>query len=100
MVARNPKNKPTAPNVVEDDFVTEVDGIEIRLPSLANLPFWLTLEIEQLSQTRAIKAILDAEVADEKARNAVMALRTKQLNELLIEWRTHSGINEGESSAS
>jgi hypothetical protein len=84
------------PSLVKDDFVQQVNGVEIRLPSLSYLRPGLVRRIRRLGDVDAMYTLL--ELALTPAALAVLDDMTPDAyNELLEAWREHSGISLGES---
>lgn len=82
--------------VVEDDFVTKAGGVEIRLPSLSNLPFGLLRKSRNLSKLELMFVVIE-DVLTDKQLAAIDKLRNTEITQLVNEWREHSGIDLGES---
>ncbi|MCM6777273.1 hypothetical protein NDR87_27680 [Nocardia sp. CDC159] len=73
-----------------------MSGIEIRLPSLAYLKPGLIRRIRRLSDTDAICTLLELTL-DPAALAAVDDMDPGDFQQLMNEWRTHSGVDLGES---
>ncbi|MFI5781103.1 hypothetical protein [Nocardia sp. NPDC051570] len=84
------------PTLVRDDFVRTVDGVEIRLPSLAYLKPGLIRRIRRLNDTDAICTLLESTL-DPVALAAVDDMDPADFQQLMNEWRVHSGVDLGES---
>ncbi|MBF6350360.1 hypothetical protein IU448_15235 [Nocardia flavorosea] len=87
---------PKETTVVEDDFVTKAGGVEIRLPSLSNLPFGLLRKSRNLSKLELMFVVIE-DVLTDKQLAAIDKLRNTEITQLVNEWREHSGIDLGES---
>lgn len=96
MATRRRPAKPKEPTIVEDDFTTEVGGVEIRLPSLSNLPFGLVRKARNLSRVELMFVVMEEELTDEQLA-VIDKLRNREIQDLVNEWREHSGIDLGES---
>lgn len=89
--AKKPEN-----DFVKDDFVTELDGVEIRLPSLSYMTPGIVRVIRNMSDIDQTFTILEKSLTAE-AMAKVDTLDPEEFNDLLIAWRDHSGITLGES---
>ncbi|WP_157978752.1 hypothetical protein [Nocardia aurea] len=84
------------PITVRDEFVYDVDGIEVRLPSLSYLKPGLIRRIRRLGDVDAMYTLLELVLAPESL--AVLDdMEPDAYHALLEAWRTHSGVNLGES---
>ncbi|MFR9750510.1 hypothetical protein ACL02S_05690 [Nocardia sp. 004] len=86
-------NRPTQ---VKDDFVYQVDGAELRLPSLSYLKPGLIRRIRRLGDVDAMYTLLELTLSPE-ALAVLDDMDPDAYHELLDAWRTHSGVNLGES---
>lgn len=90
IAARNGNGK------VRDDFVKDVDGTEVRLPSLSYLKPGLIRKIRNRSDIDAMYTLLE-EALDEKTLKVLDDMDPDLYAELIDEWREHSGVSLGES---
>lgn len=81
---------------VKEDFVTTVDGVEVRLPSLSYLKPGLIRKLRRLGDVDAMYTLMEA-VLDEDALVALDDMDPGEYEEMLEAWRTHSGVALGES---
>ncbi|OBA62187.1 hypothetical protein A5780_19195 [Nocardia sp. 852002-20019_SCH5090214] len=104
---RRRATKKNTDDYVRDDFsymVTATDGdsaheVEVRLPSLTYLKPGQVRRMRKLSQVDAFYTLLE-ETLDDEALAAVDDMDPDEFRDMLDKWREHSGVNEGESSAS
>lgn len=80
---------------VRDDFVTTIDGTEIRLPSMSFMKPGLVRKIRRLTDIDAIYTLLE-ELLDDKALAAVDDMDPLDFEQFMKDWRQHSGISLGE----
>ena len=83
-------------DIVEDDFVKNLDGVEVRLPSLSYLDTGVLRQIRDMDFTGQTFAVIEMHLEGE-ALAAVDKLKNGPFAEFLEEWRVHSGISLGES---
>lgn len=82
---------------VKDDFVTEVDGVEIRLPSLAYLKPGIIRKLRNRSQLDALYTILEIALGEgSEALNAVDEMDAEDFASMVESWSEHSGTSLGE----
>lgn len=81
---------------VKDDYVTELDGVEVRLPSLAYLRPGLIRQIRRLNQTDAMFTLLELSLS-EAGLAEVDKLDPEEFEKFMEGWRVHSGVSLGES---
>lgn len=81
---------------VREDFVKDVDGTELRFPSLSYLKPGLIRKIRNRSDIDAMYTLLE-EVLDEKSLEILDEMDPDAYAELIDEWREHSGVSLGES---
>ncbi|WP_433597924.1 hypothetical protein ACQPXH_19225 [Nocardia sp. CA-135953] len=86
--------KATTP--VKDDFVEEIGGVEVRLPSLTYLKPGLIRKIRRLGETDAAYTLLELSLSEEGLA-AVDEMDPVEFDELMGRWRDHSGVTLGES---
>ena len=79
----------------KDDFVKDVNGAELRLPSMANLKTGLLRKIRRLGDTDAIFTLLEILLPTESL-DVLDEMTSEEFEELCAEWREHSGISLGE----
>lgn len=93
------KNAPIAAKKtdrVRDDFVREIEGVEVRLPSMAYLKPGLIRKIRNLGNVNAMYTLLET-VLDDKALAVLDDMDPEEYDTLLDDWRAHSGVSLGES---
>ncbi|WP_280438925.1 hypothetical protein [Nocardia cyriacigeorgica] len=88
--------KPTEQKIVEEDFVRKVGGVEIRLPSLSNLPFGVVRRNRHATKTELMFVVME-DVLTDKQLAAIDKLHNAEIRDLVDAWREHSGIDLGES---
>lgn len=81
---------------VKDDYVTDVAGVEVRLPSLSYLKPGLIRRLRRLSDVDAVYTLMEL-VLSAEALAAVDEMDPEQYARMLEDWRTHSGVALGES---
>jgi hypothetical protein len=81
---------------VREDFVREVDGVEIRLPSMAYLKPGIIRRIRNLGNVNAMYTLMET-VLDDKALAVLDDMDPEEYDALLDDWRAHSGVSLGES---
>lgn len=81
---------------VRDDYITEVDGVELRLPSLGYLKPGLIRKIRNLSDIDAMYTLLELALSAE-ALAVLDEMDPDAYGELIDAWRVHSGVSLGES---
>ncbi|MET8774017.1 hypothetical protein ABZV58_03215 [Nocardia sp. NPDC004654] len=86
----------TKPFTVKDEFVHRVNDIEVRLPSLSYLKPGLIRRIRRLGDVDAMYTLLELTLPAE-ALAAIDDMDPDEYHALLEAWRTHSGVNLGES---
>ncbi|QLY30834.1 hypothetical protein [Nocardia huaxiensis] len=84
------------PAKVKEDFVYQVNGVEIQLPSLTYLKPGLVRRIRRLGDVDAMYTLLEMAVTPE-ALAALDDMDPDAYHEMLEAWRAHSGISLGES---
>ncbi|MGW2662803.1 hypothetical protein ACWCW7_17705 [Nocardia tengchongensis] len=82
--------------VVKDDFVREIGGVEVRLPSLSYLKPGLVRRIRRLTSTDALCTLLELTL-EPSVLDVLDDMDQDPYRELMEEWRIHSGISLGES---
>lgn len=97
------KKAPIAPavsahvtGIVKDDFVTDIDGVEVRMPSLSYLKPGLIRKIRRLGDVDAMYTLMEL-VLDESALAVIDEMDPDAYGNFLEEWREHSGVALGES---
>ena len=90
-------SKPT--ETVKDPFVRVIDGVEVSLPSLSYLKPGLIRRIRRLPDVDAMYTLLELALSPE-ALAVLDDMDPDAYQELLEEWRDHSGGSLGESAAS
>lgn len=88
--------KKTGSDVVKEDFVKEIDGVEVRLPSLSFLDTGTLRAIRNMTFTDQTFSLIERYLEGD-ALAAVDSLKSDRFNDFLEEWRDHSGISLGES---
>lgn len=88
-----PSEKPTK---VRDDFVTEVNGTEVRLPSLSYLKPGVVRKIRRLGSIDAMYTLMEL-VLDEPTLEVIDEMDPDEYSDMLEGWKTHSGVSLGES---
>lgn len=83
-------------DVVKDDFVTTVEGTEIRMPSLTYLKPGLIRRIRRLGDVDAFYTLMEL-VLDEETLAVVDDMDPDAYAKMLEQWREHSGVTLGES---
>lgn len=84
------------PMQVKDEFVYAVGDVELRLPSLSYLKPGLIRRIRRLGDVDAMYTLLELTLSAESL--AVLDdMDPDEYHALLDAWRTHSGVNLGES---
>lgn len=96
MTSPKPPITITTPTKVKDDFIYQVDGIEIQLPSLSYLKPGLVRRIRRLGDVDAMYTLLEMALKPE-ALAALDDMDPDAYHEMLEAWRAHSGISLGES---
>ncbi|MEU2256171.1 hypothetical protein ABZ540_23665 [Nocardia xishanensis] len=86
----------TKPFTVKDEFVHRVHDVEVRLPSLSYLKPGLIRRIRRLGDVDAMYTLLELTLPAE-ALAAIDDMDPDEYHALLDAWRTHSGVNLGES---
>ncbi|MEU8895489.1 hypothetical protein [Nocardia sp. NPDC048505] len=81
---------------VKNDFVRPVGGVDVRLPSLSYLKPGLVRRIRRLNNVDAMYTLIELSVSRE-ALAALDDMDPTAYQELLDEWREHSGVSLGES---
>lgn len=81
---------------VKDDYVTELGGVEVRLPSLAYLRPGLIRQIRHMSQTDAMFTLLELSLS-QAGLAEVDKLDPEEFEKFMDGWRIHSGVDLGES---
>lgn len=84
------------PITVKDDFVVEVGGVEVHLPSLSYLKPGLIRRIRRLGDVDAMYTLLEL-VLPAESLAALDDMDPDAYHDLLEAWRAHSGVNLGES---
>ncbi|MBH0777004.1 hypothetical protein [Nocardia bovistercoris] len=84
------------PAAVKYDFVRDIDGVEVRLPSLSYLRPGLIRRIRKLGDVDALYTLLEL-VLPSDALAAVDDMNPDDYRLFLDAWRAHSGVNLGES---
>ncbi|WP_155981095.1 hypothetical protein [Nocardia sp. CNY236] len=84
------------PVQVKDEFVRQVAGAELRLPSLSYLKPGLIRRIRRLNDVDAMYTLLELTLSP-RALAVLDDMDPDEYQELLDEWRTHSGVTLGES---
>lgn len=93
------KNAPIAgrkTDKVRDPFIREIDGVEVRLPSLGYLKPGLIRKIRNLGDVNAMYTLLET-VLDDKALAVLDDMDPDDYAEFIDAWREHSGVSLGES---
>lgn len=91
--------KPAKPEIVKDDFVTTVDGVEIALPSLTYLKPGVIRKTRHLGEIDQLYTLLEMSLGDAQLE-ALDNMDPEEYSKLLEDWRDHSGVSLGESDAS
>lgn len=81
---------------VTDDYVTHVDGTEVRLPSLTYLKPGLVRKIRRLNQIDQMYTLMEL-VLDEATLEVLDEMDPAEYAQLLEDWQTHSQVTVGES---
>ncbi|MEV0356367.1 hypothetical protein AB0H71_09920 [Nocardia sp. NPDC050697] len=84
------------PVTVKDEFVHRVNGTEVRLPSLSYLKPGLIRRIRRLGDVDAMYTLLEL-VLPADVLAVIDDMEPDDYHVLLDAWRTHSGVNLGES---
>ncbi|MGW4364622.1 hypothetical protein ACWEKT_03170 [Nocardia takedensis] len=84
------------PLTVKDPFVHRVGGVDIALPSLSYLKPGLIRRIRRLGDVDAMYTLLELTLPAE-ALAVLDDMEPDDYHALLEAWRTHSGVNLGES---
>lgn len=91
--------KTTSPETVKDDFVREIDGVEITLPSMAYLKPGLVRKIRRLTDVDAMYTLLEL-ILSPAQLDAIDEMDPDEYAKFMEDWREHSGLPLGESGAS
>lgn len=81
---------------VREDYVVEIDGVEVRLPSLGYLKPGLIRKLRNLSDIDAMYTLLELTLSAE-ALAVLDDMDPDAYAELIEAWRVHSGVALGES---
>jgi hypothetical protein len=81
---------------VKDDFVTELAGVEVRLPSLAFLRPGLVRQVRRMGQADAMFTLFEL-CLSKAALDEVDKLDADEFDDFCKEWNEHSGVSLGES---
>ncbi len=81
---------------VKDDYVREIDGVEIRLPSLSYLKPGLIRRLRRLGEIDAMYTLIE-EAVSPAALEVLDDMDPDDYEEFLGGWRDHSGVSLGES---
>ncbi|WP_156371279.1 hypothetical protein [Nocardia arizonensis] len=84
------------PITVKDEFVYSVGDIDVRLPSLSYLKPGLIRRIRRLGDVDAMYTLLEL-VLPAESLAALDEMDPDAYHAFLDAWRTHSGVNLGES---
>lgn len=84
------------PDYVTEDFVTTVDGTEVRLPSLTYLKPGLVRQIRRLHQIDQMYTLIEM-VVDEDTQALLDDMDPMEYKAMLEAWQEHSGVTVGES---
>lgn len=82
--------------IVKDDYVTEIDGVEVRMPSLSYLKPGLIRKIRRLGDIDAMYTLFEL-VLNEKTLAVIDEMDPEAYGAMLEAWREHSGVSLGES---
>lgn len=86
----------TVGTIVKTDFVTTIDDVEVRMPSLSYLKPGLIRKIRRLGDVDAMYTLMEL-VLDEKALATIDEMDPEEYGSMLEAWREHSGVSLGES---
>lgn len=81
---------------VKDDYVTTINDVEVRLPSLAYLKPGLVRKIRRLDNIDAMYTLLELTLSED-ALAVLDDMDPDQYGAVLEAWREHSGVSLGES---
>jgi hypothetical protein len=87
----------------DEDFVFESSVGTITVPSMAKAPkpnAWEMLEIEAIENPRVAKAksmLMMLRISAADAIDLVKQLDVEEMNEFMMGWTEHSGVDAGES---
>lgn len=95
---RTAKKEPTLERV-KDDFVYDLGGTTVTVPSLTYLQTGLVRRMRGMGDRSAMWFVLE-ETGSEEALKAIDNTYPDELDAFMDAWVKHSGITPGESSAS
>lgn len=81
---------------VKTDYVTDIDGVEVRLPSLSYMKPGLIRKIRRLGDVDAMYTLMELTLTPD-ALAVVDEMDPDAYKDMLEAWREHSGVSLGES---
>ncbi|NEW49332.1 hypothetical protein GV792_04650 [Nocardia cyriacigeorgica] len=99
MPPKAPASTQPAVTKVKDDFHKMVGDVDIVLPSLSYLKPGLVRRIRRMGDVDAMYTLFEIALSEEQLA-VVDEMDPDEYETLLDEWRAHSGVSLGESSAS